>query len=143
MTEIDFGSYFNKPQANVNQLPGVGVANNVSSEISKVDSNIDPRFIEYAGGIEKFNLMNPLEKAKIGEGWKAVQDGVKAGETPWTDYGQLATAGLGAATGVASYFDNKALNQKKMEGLDTNIQIAKAEQAHRKDFRGSTKSAFA
>jgi len=59
------------------------------------------------------------------------------------NYGQLAAAGLGAVGSVASYFDNKKLRSKQIDALDTNIKVAKAEMAHRKEFRGTTRSAFA
>jgi len=73
--------------------------------------------------------------------YKAEADNLNA--TPWADYASAASAGLGALTGVASYFDNKDMNKKRMEAMDVNIGIAREEQAHRRDFRNSTKSAFA
>jgi len=63
--------------------------------------------------------------------------------TSLTDYASAGAAGLGAITGVASYFDNRKMQKKQMKALDTNIKIAKEEQAHRRDFRSGTKSAFA
>jgi len=66
-----------------------------------------------------------------------------AGETSFGEYAGGIASGLGALTGVASYFDNKEMNKKRMDAMDTNIGIARAEQAHRADFRNSTKSAFA
>ena len=55
---------------------------------------------------------------------------------------QLGATGLGAISSVASYFDNKELREKQINALDTNISIAREEQAHRKNFRGKTASAF-
>ena len=63
--------------------------------------------------------------------------------TSFSEYASAGAAGLGAVTGIASYFDNKDMNKKRMEAMDTNIAIAKEEQQHRRDFRSGTKSAFA
>jgi hypothetical protein len=67
----------------------------------------------------------------------------KLNATPWADYLSAGASGVGALMGVASYFDNKKMNDKRMDAMDTNIKIAKEEQQHRRDFRNNTKSAFA
>ncbi len=58
-------------------------------------------------------------------------------------YGQLAASGLGAISSVASYFDNKDLREKQIEGLDQQIASSKYAMDRNKKFTSQTQSAFA
>ena len=62
------------------------------------------------------------------------------------DYMGYAKMGLGAidaGLGIASYFDNRKVNKKKMEVMDQNMKHASMARADRTSFLQGTKSAFA
>ena len=111
----------------------------VTAGVNKVDVNGFTRTADGGYAIDGKEFKSMSEYADYAKAQKSMSDM----GTSFAEYAGAASAGLGAITGVASYFDNKKMNSKRMDAMDTNIAIAKEEQAHRKDFRGSTKSAFA
>ena len=59
------------------------------------------------------------------------------------DYANLGIGVAGAATNIASYFDNRSMMKKQKEALSENIVASREERAHRKSFRDKTATAFA
>lgn len=62
--------------------------------------------------------------------------------TPWGDYLNLATQGLGALTGVMSYFDGRKNNKLAREAMRTNILHSNQQAAHTAQFHKDVRSAF-
>lgn len=135
IVKLDEGTAF-KPQ--VGESNWYGGTDNLTPDQNMANSM--QMSAEEFGTWKTENSLDYKNSAQAGK-LQAEQANLEA--TPWTDYASAASSGLGALTGVASYFDNKKMQKKQMAALDTNIAIAKEEQAHRRDFRSNTKSAFA
>ena len=94
--------------------------------------------------LNNYMIANPgMSQVDATTAYKAQMDIRNSGDF---DTGQLFDtigAGVGIATDIGSYFNDKKLRDKQIEGLDTNIFNAKQARTDRTNFIGGTQSAFA